>query len=155
MQLSKFSDYALRVLIYLAGRPDELSTIDEIAARYDISKDHLRKIVHNLVQSGWITSRRGRGGGLSLAMTPADISIGAVVRSTEDNLAIVECFNPATDTCQISGVCRLSGMLDEALQAFIGVLDKYSLDDITAGQTALMARLGLSGFDDDHSKVIR
>jgi len=105
MQLSKFSDYALRVLIYLAGRPDELSTIDEIAARYDISKDHLRKIVHNLVQSGWITSRRGRGGGLSLAMTPADISIGAVVRSTEDNLAIVECFNPATDTCQISGVC--------------------------------------------------
>lgn len=143
MQLSKFSDYALRVLIYLAGKPDALSTIDEISDRYSISKDHLRKIVHNLVQSGWVDSRRGRGGGLSLAMPPADISIGAVVRSTEDNLAIVECFNPATDTCQISGVCRLSGMLDEALKAFLSVLDKYSLDDITAGQSALMARLGL------------
>lgn len=143
MQLSKFSDYALRVLIYLAGQPGELSTIDEISERYAISKDHLRKVVHNLVQSGWITSRRGRGGGLSLAMPPADISIGMVIRSTEDNLAIVECFNSATDTCQISGVCRLSGMLDEALQAFLSVLDKYSLADITAGQSALMARLGL------------
>ena len=152
MQLSKFSDYSLRVLIYLAGRPSDLSTIDEISKRYVISKDHLRKIVHNLVQAGWVNSRRGRGGGLSLAMMPAEISIGAVIRTTEDNLAIVECFNPATDTCQISGVCRLSGMLDEALQAFIGVLDKYSLDDIIAGQPALMARLGLPTFD-DHTRA--
>lgn len=149
MQLSKFSDYALRVLIYLAGQPDALSTIDEISERYDISKDHLRKIVHNLVQSGWVKSRRGRGGGLSLAMPPADISIGMVIRSTEDNLTIVECFNSATNTCQISGVCRLSGMLDEALQAFLSALDKYSLDDITTGQSALMARLGLPVFDND------
>lgn len=147
MQLSKFSDYSLRVLIYLAGQPDTLSTIDEISARYGISKDHLRKIVHNLVQSGWVESKRGRNGGLSLSMNPASISIGKVVRSTEENLAIVECFNAETDTCQISGVCRLSGMLDEALQAFLSVLDKYSLDDITAGQSALMARLGLLTFD--------
>lgn len=147
MQLSKFSDYSLRVLIYLAGQPDTLSTIDEISDRYAISKDHLRKIVHNLAQSGWIESKRGRSGGLSLAMNPAEISLGKVVRSTEENLAIVECFNPAIDTCQISGVCRLSGMLDEALQAFLSVLDKYSLNDITAGQSELMARLGLPTFD--------
>lgn len=144
MQLSKFSDYSLRVLIYLAGQPDKLSTIDEISTRYGISKDHLRKIVHNLVQSGWVDSKRGRTGGLSLASNPADISIGKVVRSTEENLAIVECFNADTDTCQISGVCRLSGMLDEALHAFFNVLDKYTLDDIISGQSALMARLGLT-----------
>lgn len=143
MQLSKFSDYSLRVLIFLAGQPDRLSTIDNISARYGISKDHLRKIVHQLVQSGWVQSKRGRGGGLSLAMSPAEISIGMVVRSTEENLTIVECFNSDTDTCQISGVCRLSGMLEEALQAFLCVLDKYTLDDVVAGQTALMAKLGL------------
>lgn len=147
MQLSKFSDYSLRVLIYLAGQPDTLSTIDEISARYEISKDHLRKIVHNLVQSGWVESKRGRSGGLSLAIRPADISIGKVVRSTEENLIIVECFNATTDTCQISGVCRLSGILDEAFQAFMGVLDKYTLDDIITGHSALFARLGLPPFD--------
>ncbi len=149
MQLSKFSDYSLRVLIYLAGQPDKLSTIDEISARYEISKEHLRKIVHNLVQSGWVESKRGRSGGLSLASTPVDISIGKVIRSTEENLAIVECFNADTHTCQISGVCRLSGMLEEALQAFLSVLDKYTLDDIVSGQSTLMARLGLPTFDTD------
>lgn len=147
MQLSKFTDYSLRVLIYLAGQTETLTTIDEISARYGISKDHLRKIVHTLVQSGWIESKRGRNGGLALGMLPADISIGEVVRFTEENLAIVECFNAATDTCQISGVCRLSVMLDEALQAFLNVLDEYTLDDIIAGQSALMARLRLPTTD--------
>ena len=147
MQLSKFSDYSLRVLVYLAGEPDKLSTIDDISVRYGISKDHLRKIVYNLVQSGWIESKRGRSGGLSLAKAPSEISIGKVVRSTEENLTIVECFDADTDTCQISGVCRLSSMLDEALKAFLSVLDKYTLDDITAGQSVLMARLGLPTFD--------
>ncbi len=146
MQLSKFTDYALRVLIYLATRPaqGELATIDEIAARYAISREHLRKIVHQLAQAGYIESRRGRGGGLRLARPPAEISIGAVVRETEESLAIVECFQSGAASCQIAGVCGLAGMLDEALRAFLAVLDGYSLADIVQGHTALLARLGFS-----------
>ena len=148
MHLSKFTDYSLRVLIYLATEPDRMSTITEISDRYDISKEHLRKIVHHLAQRGWIDSRRGRGGGLLLAKKPQDIPIGAVIRATEEDLVIVECFDPARDTCQISGVCRLSGMLQEALAAFVAVLDRYTLQDVVAGQVALLARLGLSPTDE-------
>lgn len=150
MQLSKYTDYALRVMIYLAGRPTLVSTIDDIAACYGISKEHLRKVVHHLARDGWIDSRRGRGGGLRLRQLPAEICVGAVVRATEENLAIVECFEPGRDRCRISGVCRLAGMLDEALQAFLQVLDAYTLDDIVAGEAALFARLGLP---EPHSAV--
>ena len=144
MHLSKFTDFSLRVLIYLATQPARMSTIQEISDRYGLSKDHLRKIVHHLAQQGWIDSRRGRGGGLLLAKDPAEISIGAVARGVEEDLVIVECFDAAHDTCQISGVCRLSGMLQEALAAFLAVLDGYTLADVVAGQMALLARLGFS-----------
>ena len=143
MHLSKFTDFALRVLIYLASKPDGLSTIDEISTRYRVSKEHLRKIVHHLAREGWIESRRGRGGGLCLARHPKNISVGAVVRGAEDSLALVECFEPGRNSCQISGVCRLSGMLHEALDAFLTVLDGYTLHDIVAAEVSLFARLGL------------
>ena len=143
MHLSKFTDYSLRVLIYLASKPDELSTIDEISSRYGISKEHLRKIVHQLAIDGWIESRRGRGGGLRLAKDPIAISVGAVVRGTEESLALVECFEPGRNSCQISGVCRLQGMLSEALAAFMDVLDGYTLQDIVAAEAQLFAKLGL------------
>ena len=143
MHLSKFTDFSLRVLIYLASKPDSLSTIDEISARYSLSKEHLRKIVHHLSREGWIESRRGRGGGLRLAMAPKDISVGAVVRGAEESLALVECFQPGKNSCQISGVCRLNGMLHEALDAFLAVLDDYTLHDIVSAEAKLFARLGL------------
>ena len=143
MHLSKFTDFSLRVLIYLAGKPDDLSTIDEISTRYSISKEHLRKIVHHLAREGWIESRRGRGGGLCLAKHPRDIPVGAVVRGAEDSLALVECFEPGRNKCQIFGVCRLNGMLHEALDAFLTVLDGYTLHDIVSAEAGLFARLGL------------
>jgi Rrf2 family nitric oxide-sensitive transcriptional repressor len=147
MQLSKFTDYALRVLIYLGTRPEEegLATIEEIAERYGISREHLRKVVHHLGQAGYLESRRGRAGGLRLAHAAEDIRIGAVVRSCEESLALVECFQPGASKCQIAGVCGLAGMLHEALEAFLAVLDGYTLHDIVAGQRDLLARLGFPG----------
>ena len=144
MQLSKFTDYTLRVLIYLATKPEARFTIDEISSRYGISKEHLRKIVHQLSKGGWIDSRRGRDGGIRLACPAANISIGQIVREAEGNLAIVECFQEGNQSCQIFGVCRLQGMLHEALLAFLAILDKYSLADIVDGQVDLLSRLGLA-----------
>lgn len=144
MQLSKFSDYALRVLIYLGSSPDQTATIHGIATRYGISHEHLRKVVHRLSQSGWIESRRGRGGGLHLVANPAAVRIGAVIRDTEENMHLVECFDSTSNTCRIAGVCRLQGMLGEALEAFLTVLDGYTLADITSGHAGLSAMLGFT-----------
>ncbi|GAB5469787.1 MAG: Rrf2 family transcriptional regulator [Rhodospirillales bacterium] len=144
MQLSKFTDYSLRVLIYLGSKPEGLSTIEEIALRYDISREHLRKIVHNLTTSGVVEGKRGRRGGLRLAMAPADIVIGDIVRQTEENFALVECFDKGGAGCKIAGTCRLAWMLHEALTAFLAVLDRYTLADVlTAGGQPLLERLGL------------
>ncbi len=144
MQLSKFTDYSLRVLIYLGCKGEARSTIEEIADRYAISKEHLRKIVHHLALSGVIESKRGRGGGLRLARPAAEISIGEVVRSCEENFALVECFAPDDEPCKIAGTCRFAWMLHEALTAFLEVLDRYSLADILSVGAPLMERLGLS-----------
>ncbi|MDV7339609.1 Rrf2 family transcriptional regulator [Terasakiella sp. A23] len=144
MHLSKFTDYSLRVLIYLATKPDEISTIDEISKRYGLSKEHLRKIIHHLAKENWIESRRGRGGGVLLARPARDISIGEVVRSVEEGFNIAECFDPNKSQCQIDGLCRLTGMLGEALNAFLAVLDQYTLADIVQNQDQLLARLGIT-----------
>lgn len=144
MQLSKFTDYALRVLIYLGGKGESRSTIEEIAESYGISKEHLRKVVHHLALSGVIESKRGRGGGLRLARPASEISIGEVVRQSEENFALVECFAPdEAQPCKISGACRFAWMLHEALTAFLGVLDRYTLADILSVGPALLERLGL------------
>ncbi len=145
MQLSRFTDYALRVLTYLGGTRGRVATIDEIARRYRISHEHLRKVVQRLAAAGFVESQRGRGGGLRLARAPGEISVGAVVRATEDDLAIVECFRPGGSDCRIGGVCRLSGMFAEALDAFLAALDRYTLADILFDPADLLARLGLSG----------
>ncbi len=145
MQLSKFTDYALRVLIYLGCKGDGRSTIDEIATHYGISKEHLRKIVHHLTTSGVVEGKRGRGGGLRLAYPPSEISVGEVVRQAEENFALVECFTPGEEVCRISGACRFAWMLHEALTAFLQVLDRYTLADIIAVGAPLRERLGLEG----------
>ncbi len=130
MRFTRYTDYALRVLMYLGRKGEGLSTIKEIAARYGISENHLMKVVHQLGRDGYITTVRGRQGGMRLAAAPEDICIGAVVRSTEDDLRIVECFHDETNACPITGVCGLSGMIDEALAAFLAVLDQKSLADV-------------------------
>ncbi len=140
MRLTMYSDYAMRVLMYLALRRPELCTIQEIADAYGISKNHLMKVAYQLGLSGWIETVRGRGGGLRLARDPADMRLGDVVRATEEDFRLVECFDPETDTCRITPACRLQGVLYKAGQAFLDVLDGYTLADLVDRPRAL-ARL--------------
>ncbi len=143
MQLTQFSDYALRTLIYLGVRGEELTTIEEIAAAYGISESHLTKVVHKLGKLGFITTVRGRGGGMRLGRKPAEINIGAAVRQMEGNLVIVECFDTAHNTCPIAPVCSLSGILSLALDAFLGVLDRYTLADMIDNRRDLAGLLAI------------
>ncbi len=132
MRLTVYSDYALRVLMYLAINQDNLSTIQEIADHYSISKNHLMKVTHELGLSGYIETVRGRGGGIRLAKEPAKIGIGDVIRSTEEDFRLVECFAPESNQCVISGRCKLASILDEALGAYLKTLDQYTLADLAA-----------------------
>ncbi|GAK46619.1 transcriptional regulator, BadM/Rrf2 family [Tepidicaulis marinus] len=130
MHLTRHTDYALRLLMLLAVEPDALHTIEEVARRYEISRNHMMKVAQTLAQNGFVESLRGRGGGLRLGRAPEEISLGAVVRACEDSFALVECFDPAKNTCRIAPACGLKGPLEEALSAFLGVLDEYTLADL-------------------------
>jgi len=143
MRLTVQSDYSLRVLIFVASKQAELSTIPEIASAYGISRAHLMKVVHQLGKLGYLETVRGRGGGFRLAKPASDISIGAVVKATEETLALVPCLAHSTPEagCRIDGACRLKGMLSEALNAFFQVLDRYTLADIVSGRAAPLRRL--------------
>jgi Rrf2 family transcriptional regulator, nitric oxide-sensitive transcriptional repressor len=144
MHLTRFTDYGLRTLIYLALRPDALASIAEIAGAYGISENHMVKVVHRLGQSGLIETIRGRNGGIRLARAAAEIGLGAVVRASEPSLALVEC--QAEQACAIGGLCSLQGIMDEALAAMLAVLDGYSLADVAGpANAALRRRLGISG----------
>jgi Rrf2 family nitric oxide-sensitive transcriptional repressor len=141
MKLTRYSDYSLRVLIYLAVRPEERATISAIADAYDISKAHLMKVVHELGRAGLVETVRGRGGGLRLARDPSQISVGDVVRSTEDVHELVECFDPEVNRCRIEPVCALHGALDEALEAFFKTLDGYTLADLVSRRRKPLLKL--------------
>ncbi len=143
MRLTVHTDYALRLLILLAAKRGEAVTVQEAAERYAISKNHLMKVAHQLGLAGWITTTRGRGGGLHLALEPEWISIGAVVRRTEQDLILVECFDRASSHCRIQPACVLSGALREALEAFLAVLDGYSLADLVQPRQDLAKLLSL------------
>lgn len=127
MQLSLHADYSLRVLLYLATRPGQIVTTQEISSAYGISKNHLVRVVQTLGEYGYVDLIPGRYGGIRLAMDPDQIRLGDVVRRAEPNLKLVECFDPATNTCPIINVCGLKGYLNEALQAFLAELDKKTL----------------------------
>jgi Rrf2 family nitric oxide-sensitive transcriptional repressor len=144
MRLTAFSDYSLRVLIYLGSAPDRLATIEQIAAAYGISGNHLMKVVHRLAQRGYIETVRGKGGGMRLARAPEAINVGEVVRATEDSLALVECFEPGATDCRIARVCVLKQALAQALKAFLAVLDRYTLADLIAPARPLARMLALS-----------
>ena len=129
MRLTNFSDYALRVLMYAAARSDRLITIEETAEVYGISRAHLMKVVNQLTRAGYLKATRGRSGGLALAKRPNRIKLGDVLRLTEPDFALVECFG-ADNNCLISPSCRLRGAFKEALTAFTDTLDRYTLADL-------------------------
>ena len=129
MRLARMTDYAIRLLIYVAQRPDRLCTIAEVAGAYEISETHLMKITHQLALSGWLVTTRGKGGGIRLAKPPADIPIGAVVRTMEPDFFIVECFSTG-HSCMLHGSCALTGVMDGALRSFMEHLDSHSLADV-------------------------
>ena len=144
MRLTRFTDYGLRTLIYLAVRPEQLASIADIATAYAISESHMTKVIHALGKAGLIETLRGRNGGLRLARPAAEIGLGDVVRATEPEIALVECQSGAE--CAIGDVCRLRSIMDEAAGALLGVLDRYSVADVAGPRSrALLRRLGLSG----------
>jgi len=145
MHITRYTDYSLRVLIYVATRDDGLSTIKQIADSYDISRNHLMKVVHQLNKKGYIETIRGKKGGMKLRMQPADINIGVLVRETEQDLSMVECLS-ANNQCRISPVCGLKGMFSEALEAFLKTLDQYTLADVIpqAHRTQLLRLLQIA-----------
>jgi Rrf2 family nitric oxide-sensitive transcriptional repressor len=132
MRLTNFSDFALRVLMYAAAQEDRLITIEETAEVYGISRAHLMKVANQLTRAGYLKAVRGRSGGLALAKRPERINLGDVLRITEPDFALVECFTK-DNRCVITPRCRLRGVLHEALAAFTGTLDRFTLADLILG----------------------
>lgn len=139
MHLTRYTDYSLRTLLYLAMRPEKLATIGEIATYHDISRNHLMKVVHQLGANGYIDTLRGKGGGIKLARPPGQIVVGDVVRSMEENMDIVACFQPDFSACVLVPGCRLKTAMGEALQSFLATLDLYTLADLIGEQGGALA----------------
>lgn len=141
VKLKSYTDYALRVLMHLAARPDRLASIGEIARTYRISHNHLMKVVHDLRKEGFLDAVRGRSGGIRLARPAAEISVGDVVRHTEGTFDLVDC-----ESCVIARACSLTGALHDARRAFMAVLDGYSLADLVADRQRGLREL-IASFD--------
>jgi Rrf2 family nitric oxide-sensitive transcriptional repressor len=136
MRLTRYTDYAMRTLLHLGTRPDTVCSIAEIARAYGISQNHLMKVVNDLGRAGFVTSLRGRSGGIRLARQPAEISVGAVVRHMEADFALADCPD-----CVIAPACGLSAVFDEAVRAFLSVLDRASLADLLGQRAAALRGL--------------
>lgn|SRR5690606_5449871 len=143
MQLTRYSDYSLRSLTYLALNRHRLVTVPEIASAYGISRAHLMKVIQHLGQLGYVETQRGRGGGLGLGMDPSAIRIGDLVLRTEERFQLAECFSPGTQSCTIQAACRLRDVLQEALDAFIAALNRYTLQDLLKNRRGLVQLLRL------------
>jgi Rrf2 family nitric oxide-sensitive transcriptional repressor len=152
LRFTVYTDYALRLLMYLALKEDGLATIGEIAESYDISKNHLMKVAHQLGVAGYLETVRGRRGGLRLA-APADaIGLGQIVRHTEPDMALVPCFDPVKARCAISECCVLPNALEKARLAFVEVLDRYTLNDLVKRRTPLRALLSIAPVSDEAAR---
>lgn len=148
MQLTRYTDYAMRVLLHVGARdPGDLSSVQEIAQVYDVSKDHLKKVVQDLSQAGFLQTVRGRNGGLRLGRAAEDITIGAIVRHTETGFDLVDC-----SSCIVAPACSLPRILNEATRAFLDVLDRYTLADVLSKRADLR---GIFGGFPPLEKVIR
>ena len=143
MRLTVYSDYSLRLLMYLAVRPERLSTIQEVAKAYNVSSNHLMKVVHQLGMAGYVKTVRGRSGGIRLGREAEAIGLGELLRFTEPDMDVVPCFEPENQACPLRRACRLKGALDRARQAFLGVLDEYTLADLTSAPASMRSVLGL------------
>jgi Rrf2 family nitric oxide-sensitive transcriptional repressor len=143
MRLTRYTDYSLRVLMFVAARDGEVSTIAQIAGAYGISRDHLMKVAQELGQAGYLRTVRGRSGGLLLARPAAEIRIGDVVRRMEGDCELADC-----GTCVIAPVCVLAGTLDRALAAFMAVLDATTLADIATPRSDLIRTLSFGTAQD-------
>jgi len=143
MRLTAFTDYCLRALIFVALKGDELATIDEIAERYRINRNHLVKVVFRLSQLGYLRTLRGKGGGIRLADDPAKLNLGRLVRQTEQDFSLVECFRERDCQCAIETACVLKSALRVALEAFFAVLDGYTLADLIRPSRSLARLLSL------------
>src|SRR5687767_6387713 len=139
MQLTRFSDFGLRIGLYLANHPDRVVSVEEISRAYKISRFHLVKVVQRLTDLGVVQSVRGRSGGLRLCKAPADIRLGDLVRATEPHMDLVECFDRATNTCPIASVCGLKGALHRAEEAFVDSLNQSTLADFLPRREKLIA----------------
>lgn len=144
MRLTVYTDYGLRLLMHVALKKGELATIQEVADAYGISRNHLMKVTYDLGRHGFLETMRGRGGGFRLARAAERICLGDVVRRMEEDLTMVECFEPDTNRCHITGSCRLKGILHDALNAYLSVLDKYTLADLT-GRNPSLSKMLLAG----------
>ena len=143
MRLTTFTDYNLRVLIYLAVQPERRATIAEIAKAFEISESHLMKVVHFLGKHGFLANVRGKGGGLTLAKPPEEINVGAIVQLTEADALLAECFNDDHNACVITRVCQLRLVLTEAAKAFNDVLGKYTVADLITQRRGLARILSI------------
>ncbi|MGS2724153.1 Rrf2 family transcriptional regulator [Porticoccus sp. GXU_MW_L64] len=139
MQLTKYTDLSLRVIMYLALHDNKRDTIKRIAERYQVSRNHLVKVVHQLATLGFIDSTQGRGGGIALAEAPENIIVGDVVRAMEQSLDIIDCEK---ETCPLRPACLLKGVLNEASHAFLKSLDQYSIADLVRNRPQLLRLIG-------------
>jgi Rrf2 family nitric oxide-sensitive transcriptional repressor len=143
VRLTQFSNFSVRVLMYAGLNDGRLSAVPEMARAYGVSYDHLKKAATELCRLGYLETVRGRGGGFRLAMHPETIRIGEVIRQTEGDVRLVECFDAAVNTCPLIGLCQLRVALHEALAAFFAVLDRYTLADFIRSPEQLSPVLGL------------
>jgi len=141
VHLTQFSDYSLRLAIYLASHPGQLVSVDEVSRAFRISRHHLVKVVQTLTDIGVVEAHRGRGGGMRLAMRPEDINVGWLIRRTEPHFDLVECFDLATNTCPIAPACGLKGILGRAQHAFLGVLDEYTVEQLLSRRSEVVVLL--------------
>lgn len=139
MQLTRFTDYGLRTLMYVAARRENSTSVKEVADHYGISRNHLVKVVHRLSQLGYIETTKGKGGGIKIAKDATKLRLGDLIKQLEPNMNMVECFDANTNTCRITGSCQLKHYLFEATQNFINTMNKYTLADTVQNKELLFA----------------
>lgn len=142
MHLTQYTDYALRLLVYLATHPDETPSVGKVSAAFGVSEHHMAAIAKRLVVEGVLAAKRGRGGGVRLAKAPEELRLGALVRMLERSMNLVECFDRETNTCPIAGACMLEHALHDARTAFFASLDAHTLADVVVNRPRLLRLLG-------------
>jgi Rrf2 family nitric oxide-sensitive transcriptional repressor len=155
MKLTLYTDYSLRMLMYLALDPDQTSTIQEVADRFTISKNHLMKVAYELGQAGYVETVRGRNGGLRLSRPAAEIRLGDLVRECEGDFTMVECFDAEHNQCVLTPACKLKNVLKEALDAYFQSLNQHTLADLLQPKTTLVKLLGLNPSNSESLKSHR